>query len=90
MLDDGRPDPCAPARSVELLARASTVVVLSLLAVGLAVGPVIWALGSLNGDEVHVAGGLIRVVGQAALAVLLARVAIGRSRRGSPVAAGPS
>lgn len=90
MSDEGFPVRSTPVRLAAGLARASSVVVLTFIAVGLAVGPVIWVLGSLHGDEVQVDGGTIRVAGQVVLAGVLARIATDRSRRGSPARSGPS
>jgi len=70
-------------------ARLVTALLSFVLAVALMVGPIIWALGKANGDDVSFDGGPLRLVAQLALAALFARVASRRSR-GFPVFGTPA
>ena len=65
-------------------ARLATVLASFALAVFLSVGPIIWVLGTLNGYDVTIDGGIGRLLAQLAAVGLLARTASRRSR-GLPV-----
>lgn len=82
MTDDvaGPPEARKAMKTTDGAARFVTALLSFLIAIALVGGPIIWGAAKLNGDEVSVDGGALRLVTQVVLAAVFGWIASRRSR----------